>query len=111
MKKILCPTDFSETAQSAIAYAAKFAQVTHCDLTLLNVQSVFDFTPVEVLRGKRMTIASIAEHLETESRQISKTFKINCYAEVESSSSRLSSVIHDKAKGYDLIVMGSDGAD
>jgi hypothetical protein len=46
MKKILCPTDFSETAHNAIAYAAKLAKATNCELTLLNVQSMFDFTPV-----------------------------------------------------------------
>ncbi len=111
MKKILCPTDFSETAQNAIAYAAKLAQTTHCSLTLLNVQSVFDFTPAEVLRGRGMALAGAAERLEEESQQISQAFKISCYAEVESSSSKLSSVIHDKAQGYDLIVMGTDGPD
>lgn len=111
MKKILCPTDFSDTAQNAVAYAAKLAQAMHADLTLLNVQSVFDFTPVEVVRGKDITLAGAAERLEAESRQISKAFKIGCYAEVLSSASRLSTVIHDKAKGHDLIVMGSDGAD
>lgn len=42
MKKILCPTDFSETAQNAIAYAAKLAQTTEAMLVLFNVQSIFD---------------------------------------------------------------------
>ena len=111
MKKILCPTDFSETAQNAISYAAKLAQATECDLTLLNVQSVFDLIPAQVIRGKEMTAAGAAERLEAQSRQVSKSFKINCYAEVESSSSRLSTVIDHEAEDYDLIVMGSDGAD
>lgn len=111
MKKIICPTDFSEAAQNAVAYAAKLAQATHCDLTLLNVQSMFDLTPSEVIRGKEATIAGVAERLETQCREVSKAFKISCYAEVESGFSRLSSVIHDKAKGYDLIVMGTDGPD
>ena len=68
MKKILCPTDFSDTAQNAVAYAAKLAQAMHADLTLLNVQSVFDFTPVEVVRGKDITLAGAAERLEAEAR-------------------------------------------
>lgn len=111
MKNILCPTDFSDAAQSAVAYAAKLAQAMQCDLTLLNVQSVFDLTPAEVFRGKEMTLEGAAERLEAEARQIAKAFKIGCYADVESSSQRLSTVIHHKAKDFDLIVMGSDGPD
>jgi nucleotide-binding universal stress UspA family protein len=111
MKKVLCPTDFSDTAHDAIAYAAKFAHATNCELTLLNVQSMFDFTPIEVIRGKEMTIAAVAERLETQATEVSKAFKISCYAEVESSFRKLSSIINEKAKGYDLIVMGSDGPD
>jgi nucleotide-binding universal stress UspA family protein len=109
MKKILCPTDFSEAAQNATAYAAKLAQVTHCHLTLLNVQSVFDLTPAEVVRGKEITIEFVNERLEAESVQIGKSFKISCDTDVEPSARRLSKVIADKAKDYDLIVMGTDG--
>lgn len=111
MKKILCPTDFSATAHNAIAYAAKLAQATNCELTLLNVQSMFDFSRVEIIRGKETTVAGVAQQLEAQSREITKTFKISCYAEVEPSFRKLSAVIHDSAKGYDLIVMGTDGPD
>ena len=38
MKKILCPVDFSETSQNAIAYAAKLSKATGSMLTLLNIQ-------------------------------------------------------------------------
>lgn len=111
MKKILCPTDFSDAAHNAIAYAAKLAQVTHSELTLLNVQSEFDLTPADVLRGKAMHIAGVTEHLEAQCREVTRAFKISCSADVESGARPLSSVIHDKAAGYDLIVMGSDGPD
>jgi nucleotide-binding universal stress UspA family protein len=104
MKKILCPTDFSETANNAIAYAAKLAQVTHASLTLLNVHSVFDFVPAEVVDAKQGS-------LEAQSLEVTRAFKISCYAEVEKSAKRLSTVISEKGKEYDLIVMGSNGAD
>lgn len=51
MKKIVCPTDFSAICNNAITYAAKLAQIT-TDLTLLNVQSMFDYTPVAFGTGK-----------------------------------------------------------
>lgn len=111
MKRILCPTDFSDAAHGAIAYAAKLAQKTNCELTLLHIQSVFDRNPVQILTGNQAITAEITEHLEAQSREVSKSFKISCYAEVATSFSKLSSAIREKGKDYDLIVMGSDGPD
>ena len=111
MKKILCPTDFSDAAHGAIAYASKLAQETNCELTLLHIQSAFSISPVDVAMSNQIASADITEGLEAQSREVSKTFKISCYAEVESSFSNLSSVIRDKGKSYDLIVMGSNGPD
>lgn len=111
MKKILCPTDFSDAADGAIAYAAKLAQATNCELTLLHIHSIFDLSPLEIIRGNQTVIEEIAERLEAQSKEVSKTFKILCYAEVESSYSKLSSVIGENGKRFDLLVMGSDGPD
>lgn len=111
MKRILCPTDFSDTAQNAIAYAAKLAHALHSDMTLLHVQSMFDFTPADIIYGKQPIVESIQERLEAQSLEITKVFKVACYAEVESTFRKLSAVIRDKAKNYDLIVMGTDGPD
>ncbi|MEO5603715.1 MAG: universal stress protein [Cyclobacteriaceae bacterium] len=111
MKKILCPTDFSESAKNAIAYAAKLAQVTNCSLYLLHVQSVFDITPVELVLGKNLSLEAASESLERDSLEISRAFKIRCYAEVEESSHKLSAVIKERSKTFDLIVMGSNGPD
>ncbi|HEU5292864.1 MAG TPA: universal stress protein [Cyclobacteriaceae bacterium] len=110
MKKILCPTDFSDTASNAVAYAAKLAQAIKADLTLFHVESIFDLAPAEVLRGE-IAYTQIAERLNSLSLEVSKAFKISCYAETELGSRQLSSVINEKAKSYDLIVMGSNGAD
>jgi nucleotide-binding universal stress UspA family protein len=111
MKKILCPTDFSDTAHTAIAYAAKLAGAMQADLTLLNVQSLFDFTPVQLVEGKTKSVEQAARALEAQSLEVSRVFKISCYAKVESSYKKLSAVINDKAKGFDLLVMGSNGPD
>lgn len=64
-----------------------------------------------MLRGKALTIAETSEHLETQSRQISKSFRISCYPDVAATYVKLSDVIRDKAKDFDLIVMGTDGPD
>lgn len=109
MKKILCPTDFSETAQNAIAYAAKLAHQIGAQLTLFNVQSLFELTALELVGRKALRVEAYKELLEQESFEISRTFKISCYAEVQPSSSSLTKTIANKAIGYDLIVMGTNG--
>lgn len=111
MKKIFCPTDFSDTAHNAIAYAAKLTHAVNGELTLFNVQSLFELTPHEVLVGRSLTNEVIKEQLENQSREVSKAFKISCYSEVQPTSRSLSSVIAKKAGGYDLIVMGTNGPD
>jgi universal stress protein A len=37
LKKVLVPTDFSETSKKAFQYALKFAEQFNCEITLLNV--------------------------------------------------------------------------
>jgi len=111
MKKILCPTDFSDSANTAIAYAAKLAKAINGELTLLHVESMFDFTPAELLVGKQQAISSVQAQLEVQSREVSRSFRIACYADVEPTFRKLSHVIHEKSKAFDLLVMGTDGAD
>jgi nucleotide-binding universal stress UspA family protein len=109
MKKILCPTDFSNTAHNAIAFAAKFAQVTQSELVLFNVQSLFSLSPIELIKGKSDTIELVKEQLEAQSMEVARTFKISCYSEVQLSGVQLESIISANAKDFDLVIMGSDG--
>ena len=109
MKKILCPTDFSKAATNAVGYAAKFAQTTSSELILFHVESVFNLTPLELARGKEKTISVINEQLENQCKQLSKIFKISCYADVQLSGHSLSHVIEKKAEDFDLILMGTNG--
>ena len=111
MKKILCPTDFSQAAHNAIAYAAKLAQSTGSSLTLFNVQSLFELNPLVLAGGKSMKAEAAAQALETQSEEVSKVFRIACDAETIPNGRKLSTVIAQKGLEYDLIVMGSDGPD
>lgn len=111
MKKILCPTDFSEAANQAIAYAAKLCKKTGADLTLFNVQSIFSLPPAEVIKGKFLATEPIRTRLEEQSYEVMKVFKITCSSEVQSSNGGLSDLIADRGRDFDLIVMGTNGAD
>lgn len=111
MKKILCPTDFSDTAENAIAYAAKLSQATGSELVLFNVQSLNVLTSQELVRGKALSIETASEQLDLLSKQISVVYKISCYSEVTPSSKSIPKTIAEKSGEYDLIVMGTDGPD
>jgi nucleotide-binding universal stress UspA family protein len=107
MKKILCPTDFSDAAQNGIAYGAKLAKVINAELTLLHVHSPIEFVPPQ--SGK--DLASVTRQLELQSDEVNRTFHVPCNALVETTLRQLSSVIENLSGQYDLIVMGSNGPD
>lgn len=110
MKRILCPTDFSDTASQAIAYAAKFAQVLNAEVILFHVQSVYDLSPVDLIKGESESVGSAHDMLEKQAIEVAHEFKISCYSEVMVSGEALSTLISEKGEEYDLIVMGSKGA-
>ena len=106
MKRILCPTDFSPSATNAIAYAAKFCQVVNAEMTLFNVQSIFDLSPAEIIEGESARIRSVAQLLEEQSDEVGAVFKIVSHADIQPAMSPLSHAIEEKASDYDLIIMG-----
>jgi nucleotide-binding universal stress UspA family protein len=111
MRKILCPTDFSHTADKAIAYAAKLCKKIDAELTLLNVQSIFSLPTEEVIRGKYLATETAREKLDEQCYQVMEVFKISCVAEVKASNDNLNDIIMQRGKEFDLILMGTNGAD
>lgn len=106
MKRILCPTDFSEIANHSIAYSAMLSKRAKAKLTLLNVLSLFPWPEVETY----VIAEAIRERLEDQSRQVSKDFDITCLAELEPTKKDLNDIISQYANDFDLIVMGTNGA-
>ncbi len=111
MKKILCPTDFSDTANNAVAYAAKFAQQTESELVLLNIQSLFALVPGEILTKNPPSVENTRKILESQAKEVTAAFKISCYSEVEVSDQSLSSLISSRGNEFDMVIMGTNGPD
>lgn len=109
MKKILCPTDFSDAASNAMAYAAKICQVAGAELILFHVMSLAERVIQDIVYGEPRITSQITDELENQSRQIAQMFKISCYADVETAGISLTKTIQNKATDYDLIVMGTNG--
>jgi len=111
MIKILCPTDFSDPADNAIAYAAALSKKIGAELTLLNVQSIMSLPVIEIIKGKFLATEPIVEKLETQCYQVMDMFKITCLAEVQPENGLLVDIIAKRSKDFDLLIMGTNGAD
>jgi len=108
MKKILCPVDFSQSSQNAIAYAAKLSKATGSMLTLLNIQPS---NPSAINAEKSELLEGIKKRLEELGRDVQQFFKISCLTEVVLSGSLLSEAIAQQASGFSMIVMGTHGVE
>ena len=108
MKKILCPIDFSDIAQNAIAYAAKLSKATGATLKLLNVQP----NPVFANAAENaLVLEAVTGRLEELGSDVRRFLKISCETEVIQSGGLLSDVIVESADNFDLIVMGTHGVE
>lgn len=119
MKKILCPTDFSETSTKAIDYAALIAQRTGAHLSLLHVihLPIVDTSETALvaseLLGEQMRDA--AKRLEVMAQQVSDRYGANKGGGFTIDYILKEALLTDitehltKNEAYDLIVMGTTG--
>jgi len=109
MRKIMCPTDFSDAANNGISYAAKLCQATSGTLTIFNVQSLLEKTVGDAVMGREFNENSMALELEEQCAQIRKAFHISCEASVDAAVGSAIKLISNKAGEFDLLVMGTTG--
>lgn len=109
MKKILIPTDFTETAENALGYALELALVTKAECTLLHVAEMpDDFTAqmenrvVAVRKNAKEKLGRNAHQLKTDSRYSSLTL----LEMVETGDPDEVITRVAKEKGMDLVVIG-----
>ena len=112
IRRIVCPIDFSPTAQHALDYAAELARSTNAELVLLHVVPDFDYP----IRGLGM--AQAFPHLRPEMHTRAKEQLTAVQQKLKNVKSTLElrdGVAHDaildcaKAVKADMIVMGTHG--
>jgi len=111
MQAILCPTDFSDTANNGIDYAAQLARTLNKYLLLTYVRptiwpEAFQLQP-EVLVSTR----NISERLHQQCRQVQEKYGVACIFHLEVTTGTLAQAIAARASQCDLIVMGTNGAE
>lgn len=111
MKKIICPTDLSPTANNAIEYAAKLAQKINAELEIFNVQVISAASPIASGIEVSENTATTAAILNKMQNEISRTFNISCKYNITTTTETLEKAIGKKATESNLIVMGTNGTD
>lgn len=110
MKKLLVPTDFSDNANNALAYAIYLANIFGSEITLLNTYKVYtatgSLTSVERYikedseRGLQTIVDRYSDQLTGGATIVTKILK----------GDTVGSIARTAEQGYDLIIMGTQGA-
>jgi len=111
MIKILCPTDFSESADNAVAYAAALSNRIGAELTLFHLQSIMSLPVIEIFEDRVLAVQPIMEKLQVQCHQVMDVFNITCLAEVQPENGVLVDIIATRSKDFDLMIMGTNGVD
>lgn len=111
MKKIICPTDFSPTANNAIEYGAKLAQIMKAKMEILHVQLLSAALPIISGLEAIQSISEITDVLQKMCDEVSHTFNIRCDYSLETTIKTLEKTISEKVEEHNLIVMGTNGKD
>lgn len=110
-KNILCPTDFSTAATDGMHYAAAFAKSVQGTLTLLNVQSLVDYSLKEGVTGKDYSVDDLDNFLQARTQEITTKYGIQATYKTITAVQSMSTAIGEQAREFDLIIMGTDGAE
>lgn len=109
MKQILVPTDFSKTAENAMRVACEIAKKKNAKLLVMNVYGIpYSSNPVMI----DLTDV-LSENAQKSMNDFVQPF-IEKYSDVEidtfCSFGAVSELVAEKAKDFDLVVMGTNGS-
>ena len=111
MKKILCPVDFSKASRNGIEYAGKLAAQLMAHVTLLNVRTTIWPEAMQLEQEAAIGQEEILDSLKQWSDEVEKEFGVTCGIHVDQTMQTVEKSIADHAADYDLIVIGTNGAD
>ncbi len=118
MKRILCPTDYSQAAINAVEYAAQLAKNIEAELILLQILEAYKLQDIANVSSGFSPAVEKRENeaqkkLEAYSQAVEEEFSVKCHARVKSYTSGVDTALKKEVEreNYDLIVMGTNGAD
>jgi nucleotide-binding universal stress UspA family protein len=111
MKKILCPVDFSDVSANGMEYASHLAKALKASLTLLYVRTSIWPEAVLLKQESSKSNEEIQSSLSLFRTEVQNEFGIDCNYHIATTTDTLEDTVASVAKQYDLVVMGTNGAD
>lgn len=111
MQAILCPTDFSETANNGIEYAAQLAKSLHRHLLLTYVRPTIWPEAMQLEHEVLVSTRNISELLYQKCRETQLKHNVTSLFHLEVTTNTLEQAIGARSSQCDLIVMGTNGAE
>ncbi len=109
ISRILCPTDLSAAANNAAKYASQLGRITNASVTLFHVRPEF---ATHVERSlEESPLNETRSMLEAQCKELAHSFEIRTEGEVDTGIRNFNNLIAHKGEAYDLLVVGSNGAD
>lgn len=111
MQAILCPTDFSETANNGIEYAAQLAKLLNRHLLLTYVRPSIWPEAIQLEHEVLVSTRNISELLYQTCREMQLKHNVTSLFHLEVTTNTLEQAIAARSSQCDLIVMGTNGAE
>lgn len=111
MNKILCPVDFSEASKNGMEYAANLAKTLKAKLTLLYVRTSIWPEDTQLEKEVNESNEDIQSRLAVFAVEVHKEFNILCDYYITQTTDTFEETVAARSFNYDLIVMGTNGAD
>lgn len=111
IERIICPFDFTPTGRAGLEYAALVAKALGARLTIFYIQPAIWPESLQLYEDRNDNARAIKRHLQIEAKGIEDMFGTSCDYAIEPTTDSIEMSIGAMSADYDLIVMGSNGAD
>lgn len=111
MKRILCPVDFSDASKTGIEFAGQLAKKISAGVTLFHVRISIWPEAIQLEEQKRMSNESMINWLSDFSDVVRNEFEVPCHYTIHQTTDTFAEAVAAQAHLFDLIVMGTNGAD
>jgi nucleotide-binding universal stress UspA family protein len=111
IEKLICPFDFSDTARAGLEYAGLLARALKASLTLFYVQPTIWPEALQLYEDQNDNERALRRLLKMEVQALRESLGIACDSVFERTIDTPEMAIGAFSADYDLIVMGTNGAD
>jgi nucleotide-binding universal stress UspA family protein len=111
IERINCPFDFTRTGRVGLNYAGMLAAALEARLTIFYDEPSIWPEEIQLYEDRNESIKGIRRLLKLEAADMEERFGIECHYAFEPTTNSIEVPVGSMSTDYDLIVMGTNGAD